>query len=68
MSERRNVIQYTGKPYLSIPEASRATGLAICWLRKGCRENKIPHIMAGSKYMVCVPLLLQQLEAESMEA
>ena len=69
MDDNRSVksYQFTGKPFQSVQEANKSTGLGISYLRKGCRNNTIPHIKAGSKYLINVPLLLQQLEAQSME-
>ena len=37
--------------YMTIPEASKATGLSMYFLRKGLRENMIPHILTGNTYL-----------------
>lgn len=52
-------------PYQPFRGASRITGFSIGFLRDGCKSGKIPHIMVGSEYRICMPLFLQQLEAES---
>ena len=67
MDNKSVKIQFSGPPYQSIPETTKTTGLGIPFLRKGCRDGSIPHIKVGQKYMINVPLLLQQLEAQSME-
>lgn len=51
--------------YQPFSGASRITGLSVGFLREGCKNGKIPHVMAGKEYRVCMPLLLQQLEAEA---
>lgn len=56
------------RPYLSIREACIATGLSQYYLRSGCKQGTVPHIMVGSKYLINIPLLLKLLEEESKEA
>ena len=52
--------------FQTISDASRTTGLSQYYIRKGCIEGTIPHIMAGhTKYMVNIPLMLQRLNMES---
>ena len=48
-------------PFQSIREACRSTGLSQCYLRSGCRDGSVPHIMSGTKYLVDVPALLAKL-------
>ena len=50
-------------PFQSISEACRSTGLSQHYLRQGCRDGTVPHIMCGCKYVINVPLLLRQLGA-----
>lgn len=52
-------------PLQSLGGASYLTGLSVGFLRDGCKKGKIPCIMIGKEYRVNVPLLLQQLEAQS---
>ena len=52
-------------PYQSISGTSRITGLAQGYIRDGCKQGIVPHIMCGSEYRVNIPLFLQQLEAEA---
>lgn len=53
------------KLFVSIAEAAKATGLSTFALRKGVRNNSIPHIMCGTKYLIHYPRLLEQLEHEA---
>lgn len=51
-------------PFMKIPDACRVTGLSQYFLRKGCKEGTIPHIMSGRVYFINVPKLLEQLNSE----
>lgn len=51
-------------PFMKIPEASKATGLSQYFLRIGCKDGSIPHIMCGNNYLINVPQFLKKLEAE----
>lgn len=55
-------------PFQKIAEASRTTGLSQYFLRRGCRDNTVPHVMSGTVYLVNVPKLLRQLDADGGEA
>ncbi len=55
-------------PFLSIKDAATATGLSQKFLRLGVRRGEIPHICAGTKYMINLPALMEQLNAKSVEA
>lgn len=48
--------------YATITKASKATGLSAYYLRKGCRNGTVPHIMSGVKYMIDVPALLGEMD------
>ena len=37
------------RPYLSIRDACNATGLSQYYLRSGCKQGTVPHIMVGPK-------------------
>ena len=50
-------------PFQKIAQASRTTGLSQYYLRNGCRDGTIPHIMSGSVYFINVPRLLEMLNA-----
>ena len=52
-------------PYQSIRNAARITGLSMFFLRDGCKTGKIPHLMIGGEYRICMPLLLEILEQEA---
>ena len=46
---KENVKMQEMKPYMTIQEACKYTGLSQHYLRQGCRDNTVPHIMAGAK-------------------
>lgn len=50
-------------PFQKIPEACRTTGLSQYFLRKGCRDGSIPHVMVGvgrnCTYYINVPAMLK---------
>lgn len=52
-------------PYQTISSTSRITGLSQTYLRGGVRAGTIPHVRSGSVYLINVPLLLAQLEADA---
>ena len=52
-------------PYQPFRGASKITGLSIVFLLDGCTNGKIPHVMAGKEYSICMPLFLKQLEDEA---
>lgn len=49
------------KIMLTIPEASKKTGIAKWLLRKWCREGKINFIKNGNRFLVNYEMLHQQL-------
>lgn len=49
---------------MKIREASAVTGLSQYYLRRGCRDGSIPHILSGTVYFVNVPSLLRKLDAD----
>ncbi len=51
-------------PFQRIPAACRITGLSQHFLREGCKAGTVPHIKAGSTYLVNIPKLLRQLDGE----
>ena len=52
--------------FQTFADASRTTGLSQYFLRRGCKAGTIPHIKSGSKYLVNIPLLVQQLNEQSV--
>ena len=54
----------------SLKRTSWITGESVSYLRKGCREGRIPHVVRGSgsnaQYLVNVPLYQAMLDRESM--
>lgn len=53
----------TNAPFLKIGAASKDTGLSQYFLRRGCRDGSVPHVMSGTVYLVNVPALLRKLGA-----
>lgn len=53
-----------GEPYQKILDACRTTGLSQYYLRKGCRDGRVPHIRSGKTYYVNVPALLDKLATQ----
>ena len=56
----------TDSVFQTIGEASRTTGLSRYYLRNGCKDGTIPHIMCGNTYMVNVPLTIEKLNDQSV--
>lgn len=48
-------------PFQTINQTVKTTGLSAYYLRQGCRDGTVPHVMSGTKYLINVPLLLRQL-------
>lgn len=47
--------------YMSIPDTAKKFGISEHTLRKWCKEDKIPYIIIGIKYMIDVPQTLELL-------
>jgi excisionase family DNA binding protein len=60
-----NATSEVRKPYLSIKEAAKQTGISEFALRQWIRGHKIPFIECGKKYLINISGLLEHLEAES---
>jgi len=59
--------QNDAAPFQRIPAACRITGLSQKYLRAGCKDGSVPHIMAGNVYMINIPALLRKLDAGQEE-
>lgn len=55
--------QNDAAPFQRIPAACRITGLSQYFLRSGCKDGSVPHVMSGNVYLVNVPALLRKLDA-----
>lgn len=55
-------------PFQTITATARITGLAQGFIRSGCKNGTIPHIMCGQEYRVNMPLFLAQLDEQSRKA
>ncbi len=56
--------QNDSAPFQRIPAACRITGLSQTYLRAGCKAGTVPHVKSGSTYLVNIPALLRQLQAD----
>lgn len=54
---------YSGKPFLSIRDTATLTGLSCYYLRNEIKAGRIEVIQCGSKYLVNIPRLLENLNA-----
>ena len=52
--------------FQSIRGAAEISGLSANFIRDGCKNGSIPHILVGADYRVNVPLWLQQMNAASL--
>lgn len=57
--------QNDAAPFQRIPDACRITGLSQYFLRSGCKDGSVPHVMSGNVYLVNVPALLRKLDKEA---
>ncbi len=58
-------MQYQGKPFLTMKETVKQTGLSLYYLRNGIKAGTVPHIQSGNRFLVNVPLLIDRLNRES---
>ena len=54
-------------PFQRINNTAYLTGLSAGYVRAGCKNGTIPHIMCGQEYRINVPLFLDILQKESMK-
>ena len=52
-------------PFMKIKDAVKATGLSAYFLRNGCKDGSVPHVIRGTAYLINVPALLEQMDEES---
>lgn len=51
--------------FQKIEAAARTTGLSQYFLRRGCKAGTIPHIKSGNKFLINIPLLIEQMDLAS---
>ena len=60
------------KIFVSVKDACALTGLPCYKIRAGCKAGTIPHIKTGdsknSKFLINMPLLIEQMKIESWRA
>lgn len=61
--EMRKLDANTAAPFQKIAAAARITGLSTYFLRNGCKDGTVPHLLSGTTYYINVPRLLEQLDA-----
>lgn len=54
-------------PFMKIKDACIKTGLSQYYLRNGCINGTIPHILSGKTYYINIPALLRMLDAVEEE-
>lgn len=54
--------------FQTIADTTRTTGLSQYYIRRGCREGTIPHVKSGNKFLVNVPLLIEQMDQQSIKS
>ena len=55
----------TAAPFQKINAAVKLTGLSAYYLRQGCKDGSVPHVVRCGTYYINVPALLEQLDTES---
>lgn len=63
MADNKSSIRLYGPPFQDIEDTVKTTGLSSYYLRRGIRDGSIPHIKSGTKYLVNVVRLLENLDA-----
>lgn len=63
--EKRQTAVSESKPFQTVKETVRTTGLSEHFLRTGIKEGKVPVVQSGKKFFVNVPKLLERLNAVS---
>lgn len=52
-------------PFQPIKQAVASTGFSAHFLRNGIKAGRVPYVKVGAKYLVNVPLLLEQMNIKS---
>ena len=63
MKKDREDFRFNSRPFQSIEETVKTTGLSAYFLRRGIHEGTVPYIKSGTKYLINVPRLLDALDA-----
>ncbi len=53
--------------FVTVKQAVNHTGLSEHYIRQQLQAGRIPHIMAGKKYLINLPLFKEMLETQSRE-
>lgn len=65
-NEKAKSYPITPPPFMSVPDASKYTGLSRCFLRDGCKNGSIPHIKTGNKFYINIPLMLEEMGIKNL--
>ena len=52
-------------PFGSVKDAATVTGLSQKFIRDGIKSGLVPHVLAGNKYIINIPALIEVIDAES---
>ncbi len=63
MIKNRDEFRFNSRPFQSIEDTVKTTGLSAYYLRRGIHDGTVPHIKSGTKYLVNVVRLLESLDA-----
>lgn len=63
----KNVIDMSQPIFQPIKQAIKTTGLSEYYFRQELKKGTLPHIKSGSKVLVNIPLLLAELDKQSMQ-
>ncbi len=58
-------MNYSGKMFITMKEAAKITGVPYGQLRRGCHAGTVPYIQSGTRFLINMPLLIEQLTKES---
>ncbi len=61
--EKRQTTVSEIKPFQTVKEAVRTTGLSEHFIRSGIKEGTVPFVQSGKKFFVNIPKLLERLNA-----
>lgn len=52
MIKNRDDFMFNSRPFQSIEETVKTTGLSAYYLRRGIHDETVPHIKSGAKYLI----------------
>ncbi len=67
IAEEKSLNETPQKPYLSIKELAKETGVSEYYIRNLISEGKIPYLTAGKKFLINYNGFMEFLESESLK-